>query len=566
MSFSGQSGVIAIGPQSAKGVVATTFYRYAATDIDFDAISPGGVLPPEIAGILTPRGAYKMGVFAAGGFSFIPRLDGDLGWILLGLFGEVETIDANLNRVLDWQDYSGQDSDWVYEDSDGWITDPPTPRKLAAVGSVAADTLTTVIITGTAPDNSVVTETLTLTGLTPVTGNRIFKTVTSVGFGVVDADRALIAVGWMDPNKAAVRLYTEGTGASQVFTTLITNPPSPRVLQVSVGAAVQPAGADAISVIVAGTDANGISVTETITCDSAWEAVGLQVFRTVTSVTLDSDLDADEYAAVGYETEDAKEHFFTYAADQETIDWVTIRKVIPGDTKLWMQALDCKLAMARFIVPQAGPIAARIDGVGRVPTFPENPADSDWAYETMDDPDAFPIANATGMFRFTQDFAFNELGVTGMIFEIVNLLTTPQEEMVVGSNFPEDFGVRGRAVTCRFVYRWKNPDLTRQIMTGTVTGEEAWTPSVFTTDLEALVTTPGGMGDDQEDPYRLRFIAPKVEFRQNGPVRLVGNQTIAVEYIGSVLTPEGTGSPLRGGDGEYFAVALRNEEASYVWP
>ena len=99
MSFSGQSGLIAYGPQSAKGVAAATFYQFAATDIDFDAISPGGILPPEIAGVLTPRGAYKMGVFAAGGFSFIPRLDGDLGWLLLGPFGEVESVPAFANAA-----------------------------------------------------------------------------------------------------------------------------------------------------------------------------------------------------------------------------------------------------------------------------------------------------------------------------------------------------------------------------------------------------------------------------------------------------------------------------------
>jgi hypothetical protein len=319
-----------------------------------------------------------------------------------------------------------------------------------------------------------------------------------------------------------------------------------------------------LTYLVTGTDATGAIISETLTLDSdIQQDVGALTFATITSIGGDSDMDSDHYVAFGYvPSGEAYEHYFTYGATQETIDWVTVRKVVPGDTYLYTQALDCKLAMMRFIIPQAGPVAARIDAVGRVPTFPDGSA---WAYDAMDDPDAFPVANAPGYFQFTQDAAINQLGVTGMVFEIVNLLTTPQEEMTVGSNYPDDFGVRGRAVTARFVYRWKNPELCLQIMTGAIDGT-AWTAQVFTTDLEAAVTTPQAMGDDQESPYQAKFVAPKVEFRQNGPVRLVGNQTIAIEYIGSVLTPEGSGSPAWSGDGEYFSVALRNEVAAYVWP
>jgi hypothetical protein len=578
MSFSGQSGVIAVGPQTGKGVVATTYYQFAATDIDFDAISPGGVLPPEIAGVLTPRGAYKMGVFAAGGFSFIPRLDGDLGWLLLGLFGEVETVAAFSNAVMDWQTLV--DSDDLYDSTTGnWFTDPDSARILSVFTDDSdADSDFNIVVSGTGPQGEAVSDTLEGSAGDPLLGGSgvvPFLTVTSVTVGSLGslAAGAKFALGWTATD-AADQLVVPFTSNDVIDSdgwadSDITNPPVAAQIQATYGAIaaggdVGDLGASAqLTYLVTGTDATGAIISETLTLDSdTQQDVGALTFSTITSIGGDSDMDSDHYVAFGYVTAEAYEHFFTYGATQETIDWATIRKVVPGDTYLYTQALDCKLAMMRFIIPQAGPVAARIDAVGRVPTFPDGSA---WAYDAMDDPDAFPVANAPGYFRFTQDAAVNELGVTGMVFEIVNLLTTPQEEMTVGSNYPDDFGVRGRAVTARFVYRWKNPELCLQIMTGAIDGT-AWTAQVFTTDLEAAVTTPGVMGDDQESPYQIKFVAPKVEFRQNGPVRLVGNQTIAIEYIGSVLTPEGSGSPAWSGDGEYFAAALRNEVSAYVWP
>ncbi len=570
MSYSGQSGVIAVGPQTGKGVVASTYYQFAATDIDFDAISPGGVLPPEIAGVLTPRGAYKMGVFAAGGFSFIPRLDGDMGWLLLGLFGQVETVPAFANAILDWQILV--DSDDLYDSDTGdWFTQPATPRILSLFAEDSDfDSDFSVTVTGLGPQGEAAVEVFEGNQSTSGTaGLEVFASISSVqvnALGAADVGDKF-ALGWKatDAVDMACLPWTAGDSTSIAYADSdITNPPSARVLQLSyanlTGADIGPAGG---SFVVSGTDATGATVTDTLVLDSdIVQIVGTQAFATITGMVGDSDVDSDAYIALGYVTSEAYEHFFTYGAAQEAIDWVTIRKVVPGDTYLYTQALDCKLAMMRFIIPQAGPVAARIDAVGRVPTFPDGSA---WAYDGMDDADAFPVANAPGYFRFTQNNAINSLGVTGMVFEIINLLTTPQEEMTVGANYPDDFGVRGRAVTARFVYRWKNPELCLQIMTGAIDGA-AWTAQVFTTDLEAAVSTPGAMGDDQESPFQLKFVAPKVEFRQNGPVRLVGNQTIAIEYIGSVLTPEGSGSPAWSGAGEYFSVALRNEIASYIWP
>lgn len=585
MSFSGQSGAIYFGPQSAKGVIATTFYRYPATDIDFDAISPGGVLPPEIAGILTPRGAYKMGVFAAGGFSFIPRLDNDLGWLLLGLFGDTNAHPANCAAIMDWTTVSDTDLDTdatSWNDSDGEITQPPTPRQISITAGDANASDLYFVIYGTLPGGQVIQESRSVSaGGDSNSTQNAFASITKIDMTAID-EVGTFSVGWSTyarTSTEAVIGWTEGTGADQAITSGFNKQYFEVPIQLIGALSCDDSDVDSDwTLTVAGTDANGASISETLQPSAASRGTGLSVlsFKSVTSVTLDSDFDSDQYGGVGYAVQEMYAHAFTYGADQEVIDWMTIRKVIPGDTDYFCEVLDCKLAMARFIVPQAGPVAARIDAVGRVPSFPED-VQATWDSEADpdDDPDAFPIANATGFFKITdKEGNIDSLGVTGMIFEIVNLLTTPQEEMTVGSNYPDDFGVRGRAVTCRFVYRWKDPELCRQIMTGASSGSTAWTAQVFTTDIEAEVTTPGdatsiaggGQPSALEAPHKLRFSAPRVEFRQNGPLRLVGNQTIAVEFIGSVLTPEGSGQAYEGGDGDYFVAELWNQRNGYTWP
>jgi hypothetical protein len=520
-----------------------------------------------------------MGIFAAGGFSFIPRLDGDLGWLLLGLFGNVDTQAAYADAFLSWQSIVDTDDAWY--DSDGDFTQPDSPRKIAFQRALVNAGDITFEIIGTLPGGQAITETVILSsnGDNVSTANA-FASITSLTVTTA-ASLGEFALGWQTYARSqaqAVMPWTEGTGAPQSISAAsgFNNQYFPLSIRMFGNMSCVDSDLDSDwSITVNGTDDNGQSVSETLAPSgvSRVSVLGSQYFKSVTSVDIDSDFDSDQFAAVGYLSTAMMNHFFSYGADQEVIDWMTIRKVVPGDTDYFCEVLDCKLAMARFIVPQAGPVAARIDAVGRVPSFPEDvQATWDSEADADDDPDQFPIANATGFFKITdKEGNIDSLGVTGMIFEIVNLLTTPQEEMTVGSNYPDDFGVRGRAVTCRFVYRWKDPELCRQIMTGASAGSTAWTAEVFTTDVEAEVSVPGkadsgGLALLTDEPLVMRFSAPKVEFRQNGPLRLVGNQTIAVEFIGSVLTSEGSGNQYEGGDGDYFVVELQNQVLSYAWP
>ena len=349
MSRSGQFGYIAMAPQISKSVPATTpvFYKYRATDIDFGAVEPGGLLPPEIAGIITPTGAYKLGAFGAGGFSFTPRLEDDIAWMLYALMGD-----------------------------------------------------------------------------------------------------------------------TAVSGSALDFT-----------------------------------------------------------------------------------------HTFKFATDPTSTPWVTMRKWVPASTNYAENVLDCKVGRLRLTIPQAGPVSARVDFVGRVPTFLEDPT---WTENTMDDGDTFAVAGASASYVKLPDFSASALPATGCIIEMTNMLSTPQQEFVIGSQYPDDFIVLSRAMTIRWVYKWEDPDLCRLIMTGAATGQTAWTPAVYTSDFEAAVVTAADyLPTTPDTPYGLTVKAEKVSWEPNGPIRLMGNNILAVEFVGTALDPA---------TGEYAEIELNNKVAAYTWP
>jgi hypothetical protein len=327
------------------------FYKYRATDIDFGAVEPGGLLPPEIASVLTPTGAYKLGVFAGGGMTIIPRLVGDIGWLLHGLLGNVAS---------------------------------------------------------TGP-------------------------------------------------------------AGGVYT-----------------------------------------------------------------------------------------HQFKFPADQTARKWFNIRKWVPASTNYAEDVQDCLLARAQFTLPQAGPASARIDAVGRSPTFEENPT---WAEETLDEGDTFPVVGTSGSHIKLPSFDTADQPATGAVIEYVNMLTAPQQEFIIGSQYPDDFAILQRAATIRWVYKWEDPDLARTIMTGAATGQNAWSPEVFKSSFQAVIEgqDPDAIGTTAApQPYRLRFKADNVSWEPSGPIRLMGNNILAVEYVGTALEPEGAN--------EYFEIELENAVANYTWP
>lgn len=91
------------------------------------------------------------------------------------------------------------------------------------------------------------------------------------------------------------------TGEQVVVTTAITNPAVPRTITATSGGTAGDIGA--IQVIIAGTNAEGVAITETLpvfTANSATTVVGAKAFATVTSITIPAHDGTGATTAVGF--------------------------------------------------------------------------------------------------------------------------------------------------------------------------------------------------------------------------------------------------------------------------
>ena len=82
--------MLGIGLQTGYNALQATngnFYYYPFTGMQFGPNQPVANLPPEAGRDITPRGAYKSGIWGAGGFSVLPRISEDFGFLLLAALG-----------------------------------------------------------------------------------------------------------------------------------------------------------------------------------------------------------------------------------------------------------------------------------------------------------------------------------------------------------------------------------------------------------------------------------------------------------------------------------------------
>jgi hypothetical protein len=266
------------------------------------------------------------------------------------------------------------------------------------------------------------------------------------------------------------------------------------------------------------------------------------------------------YAAMGtastlVDTPEAgmNQHVFYHGEDDTLLPWMSIYKYIPGaaSADLMVKGQDCKITTLAFILPQSGLVQANLGVVGREPLLEEAPSLID--FDPFEGPGSVPIASK-GV--FTLDGA--SIPATGAVIEISNGLTTPREERILGSYFPDDFVPRSRFIQIRFTYKWEDPNLFQRILTGTTSGL-TWSPIPTYTPFAAEIQSPGNAGA-LANPYSLRFEADRVHWRTAGPPALAGGGIVVQNYVGLV------NEAVTGLSKDYARIILENEQASYVWP
>lgn len=472
MTVTAQNGLFGFGVQSAKGTMASTWFRHRAVDINYGAMQDIRTFPLEVGGILTPTGAYKGGVFMAGGATLQPRLEGDLGWLLKAAMGDASTVGAG----------------------------------------------------GTFDDDASKAGTYDLASGTKVN------------------DFADSTPNFVQPLVITIVALTSDTDV---------------VLTIE--------GIDDMG--VAHTVSNGNAWTVTLNKDLADAATVSTDFRVkeLLSVQVTSLATTSGTAKIGWYTTQGSlpyTHTFKFAADNSYQPWISAIKKIPGSTTLWEAGKDNKITSLRLNFPQNGIVSARVDLVGREPDWTSRTEPAFWGGNDFEEFGSVPVTCTTsGYVKVTgatsAPFNNEKLPLTGLSVTMANNLTSPQQEMVIGSPYPDDFAVLSRAMSFQATLKWADPSFYNHILRGYMSSgswaaDSGWSNTVFTSGIDALVESPAFVTGSTKYSMRVRSNNVMWSF-QGGPV-LAGGDIVMLQLVGTALAPV---------SGEYATIDIVNGQSSY---
>lgn len=266
----------------------------------------------------------------------------------------------------------------------------------------------------------------------------------------------------------------------------------------------------------------------------------------------------------------ANTHTFAPSTSDDTfLPWIDVAKFIPGTDAVIMKGVDCKVTGLEITVPQAGILMFSPAIVGRIPQFIDDEGQITTfrsAAQAFEGYESIPLS-AKGKFKVGFGAAVTvaqlkadsggtyDVPALGAVITLTNNLTTPQEERVVGSYYPDDFVPKGRMAMVRFTYKWADPELYLRILTNDVNGT-AWSPVPTFAPVLIEAQSPDDISG-LSTPYTFRFTAQNVHWRFDGAPQLQAGGIIMQSYIGIVNVNDA---------GSAFEIELVNEEAGYTWP
>jgi hypothetical protein len=268
---------------------------------------------------------------------------------------------------------------------------------------------------------------------------------------------------------------------------------------------------------------------------------------TTTGVLLDDTVQA------GY-----NKHDFKITTNPLFIPFCGVRRKIPAvlvADRLGEIGKDCMVVAATFNFPQSGPLSVDLDFVGREWSLTDGTTAEGWTASTPEVYDTVPQVMSGGGFN-TPDatiLAGATIPAIDARITFVNGVTSPGEEFIIGSYWPDDFAVRQRAMVVEYTYKWADPELCRLILTGAISGNDLFEQCITFTDFRARVEAPCDINPGTLDhPQALEIHAAKV-YWQSEPVVLAGDDIVTMRVIGQVVEPAA---------GDYFNILLGNTNAT----
>jgi len=447
MTQTAQSGMWGFGMQSAKGTLATSWYRHMASQIDFGPVQDMKNFPLEVGGAIIPTGQYKGGAFVAGGATIQPRLQGDLGWLFKATMGQVVT----------------------------------TPGAISAAGIHAA--IDAVVVANTT------------TGFTvPPSARRILFTPT--GF----------------------------TGT--------------------------------VTFTISGTDDSDAVITEAGFTLTVAGGVKLSVkeYKTVTGINVTSAATGSGSFTTGFYQSNS--HVAKFNTLTDDIPWISVRKLLPPNDAtngLGEIGKDCRLNGLRINAPQNGIISARVDVTGREPVWEEGATLTSWTWlGGLEDYKSVPLSCVANGYIKLPNYSASALPILNLTWTFANNTTSPQQEMIIGSPFPDDFAVLSRSLTLQATLKWNDKALYKKLMMGSGT---VWDPAPFETDLDVKLLAPKNVPTTAGTiPYSLQMLASAVTWTPQSSPQLEGGGFLSLQLQGQAVLPA---------TGDYASLTWVNEYAAY---
>jgi hypothetical protein len=244
-------------------------------------------------------------------------------------------------------------------------------------------------------------------------------------------------------------------------------------------------------------------------------------------------------------------HVFVPVPQSSQAKWITLRQKTPGvNTDIGEVITDSRVTAMRIMATPRMPLTMQLGFIGREPTM--DASVGSWAYaNAYEDDHSVALANQGA--SITLDGVPNKAVAVGI--DLINQYTTPDEEAIIGSAYPDDFVLLSQTLVFTWTYKWSDPDLYRSIMTGSPTGT-TWDNTIYYSQMNIALTSASN-APSKSSPYRLSVSAPRVAWQASGPPQLAAGRQLRQQYIGTAQMPVA---------GEYFHITLDNLVSAYTWP
>jgi len=255
-------------------------------------------------------------------------------------------------------------------------------------------------------------------------------------------------------------------------------------------------------------------------------------------------------------------HKFTQKAGDATfIPWMGFRAKIPGSTAADDRGevgQDCKIAALELAFPQAGPVATNVTVQGLLPTQANASDIASWTdvntvYENFD---SVPMS-MKGSVQLTGVAGLGAVKALGAKVSIINGLTTPQQEQIMGQYYGEDLTTRTRALQVELTIKHTDAALASFFFNGDPTAASAAFSEIMKyAGIVIDVKSPGDIDAGIPVPWELKITAAKIAWQPNGPISMSGDELLVQQWTGIVIEAD-TGLPE-----DYYSIELTNTRST----